>query len=136
MPSPTKGREFDAARRGEEEPGHGETCEIEAEPVEADRWELAPIVIAEDAHEPLPEDVRNWKRPEPAPASEEAPISQTAEEMRERVRADEGSHERSERTQEPTAGGKEIRTFIDLLALNLETPIGRGPDYRRLPRRE
>ncbi|WP_165231335.1 hypothetical protein [Aquisphaera insulae] len=121
----------------------GRACEISNEPeheatppVEADRWEPAPIVIAEDDHEPLPEDVRNPKRPEPAPAPKEMPIPQTPREMREWVEASGQGHERSERTQGLTAGGKEIRTFIDLLALNLETPIGRGPDYRRLPRRE
>ncbi|WP_165219805.1 hypothetical protein [Aquisphaera insulae] len=122
----------------------GGDCEISdepatgsaASPVEADRWEPAPIVIAEDAHEPLPEDVRNPMRPEPATEPEEAPSPQTVEEMRGWGRANQEAHERSERTQGLTAGREEIAKFIDLLTINLDAPIGRGPDHRRLPRRE
>ncbi|WP_165219030.1 hypothetical protein [Aquisphaera insulae] len=143
VPSPTwaRGPELDASLLSEEELGHGETSDIEPEPeaaafVEADRWEPAPIVIAEDEDEPLPADVRDPKPPGAEHELRQDKDPETNEEFRRWVASGGPAGERSERTQDRPPRERELQKNRDLLTLWLDTPVGRGLDYRKLPRRE
>ncbi|QEH37500.1 hypothetical protein OJF2_60910 [Aquisphaera giovannonii] len=111
---------------------HGEPEPEPAPTAEADRWEPAPIVIAEDDPEPPPplddED-------EQAPPPGDPPAPGTWEAFERWFLEAKAARVPDDRTQGETLADREKRKFAEMLSIALDTPTGRAPDYDKYERR-